>query len=161
MSPKNWIFLFIVLISGILQITIPDSFKVFNIKPDFLLISVVLGSLLFRPRWAFVFSIFAGILKDTFSPSPFCINTILFILWSFIILKLTRQIAIDNNFMRIGLIFIIAIIHNIITGFILIYSGSFIPLGIFLRIIFLGSLYTAVVLPLAIKIIRPVYRDLF
>ena len=161
MFRKNWIFLLIVLISGILQVTILDSFKIFNIKPDLLLISVVLCSLLFRPRWAFIFSIFAGIFKDAFSANVFCMNTILFMLWCFIILKLTRQIDIDNNLMRIGLVFIIAIIHNIITGLIFIYSGNFIPLGIFLRSVSLDSLYTAVVLPLVIRIIRPVYPDIY
>jgi hypothetical protein len=63
--------------------------------------------------------------------------------------------------MRIGLVFIIATIHNIITGLIFIYSGNFIPLGIFLRSVSLESLYTAVVLPLVIRIIRPVYPDIY
>ena len=149
---RNWIFPFIILIFGLLQVTILDYFKVFGIKPDLLLISMVIVSLIFEFKWALALSIFAGIFKDVFVVGTFGINTLLFPLWTFLIIRLAKEIPLDNNFIRVVLIFIIAFLHSTITGLLLIYSGNFIPLGIFLRIVSIESLYTALVLPLVFKI---------
>jgi heme A synthase len=81
----------------------------------------------------------------------------MFSLWCFIIIKLAKDISIDNNFMRLTLLFIISISHHAILGLITIYSGNFIPLGIFLRIVLVESFYTVFVLLLVFKLIRPIY----
>ncbi len=152
---KKILYLFIIFVIGIFQVTLLDFFKIFNVKPDLLLISAVIASLVFKFKWALFFSIFAGIFKDVFVVSTFGINTLLFCLWSFLILKLTKEIPIDNNFIRLILIFIIAFLHNIISGLFLFYSGKPIPLGIFLRTVSIGSIYTALVLLLVFKINSP------
>lgn len=148
---KIFIFSIITIILGIVQVTILDYFKIFNIKPDFLLMSVVIVSLLFEARSALILSIFAGILKDTFAASTFGINTVLFVLWSFLIIRLTKEIPIDSNFIRAVLIFIVGVLHNTIIGLLFIYLGNFIAVGILLRIIAIQSLYTAIVFPLVFK----------
>lgn len=149
---KKWIFFVIIVALGMLQVTILNYFKIFGVKPDLLLISVVIASLFFEFKWAFILSVFAGLFKDIFGANIFGINTLLFPLWSFLIVRLNKQITIDYNFVRIALIFIISLLHNTITGLILIYSGNLILLGLFLRIVSLQSIYTAVVLPLILWI---------
>ncbi len=154
---RYWIFFLAVIVLGILQMTILDYFKVFGVKPDLLLISVVIAALVFEFKRAFILSVFAGILKDAFGANAFGINTLLFPLWSFLIIRLNKEITIDYNFIRIALVFIISLLHNTITGLILIYSGNLIPLGLFLRIVSLQSIYTALVLPLMFKIGEPIF----
>jgi rod shape-determining protein MreD len=148
---KHFIFIATIIIFALLQATILNYVNIFNAKPDLLLISVIIASLFFKPRWAISLSIFSGVLKDIFSVNVFGINTILFFLWSLLIIKLSREISFDSNYVRLVFIFIIAILNNIITRLIFLFLGNFISLGLFLRITFIGSLYTALIFPLALK----------
>ncbi|MDI6606116.1 MAG: rod shape-determining protein MreD, partial [Candidatus Omnitrophota bacterium] len=108
---RNWSFFFLILILGILELTLFNYFKIFNIKPDLFLVCAVLASLFLEPRPAIALSLFAGLFKDSFSSNLFGINAVLFTLWSFLILKLNRKITLDNNFLRLGLVFIVALLH--------------------------------------------------
>ena len=148
---KNFIFIAAIIIFALLQVTILNYVNIFNVKPDLLLISVIIASLYFKPLWAISLSIFAGVLKDIFSVNAFGLNSILFFLWSFLIIKLSRKISFDSNYVRLVLIFIIAIVNNIITRLIFLFLGNFISIGLFLRITFIESLYTALIFPLALK----------
>lgn len=149
---KKLIFFFVIIILALLQATLLNYINIFNIKPDLLLISVIISSLFFEPAWALSLSIFSGILKDIFSTNAFGMNAILFLLWSFLIIKLSRKITFDNNYIRLALIFIIAIINNIIIRLFFLFLDNFIPWGIFLRITLVESLYTALFLPLVFKL---------
>jgi len=149
---KKLIFIFTIIIFAIFEVTILDYFKIFNVKPNILLILVVGLSLSLELRWAINFAVLCGILKDIFSINTFGINTLLFPLWSFLTIELSKKISIDNNFIRAIIIFIIVILNNIITRLILSYLGKIIPMGIFLRITCLESLYTALISPLIFKI---------
>jgi rod shape-determining protein MreD len=151
---RKWSFFFLILILGILELTFLNYFKIFNIKPDLFLICAVLASLFLEPRPAVALSLSAGLLKDSLSSSLFGINVVLFTLWSFLILKLNRKIRLDNNFLRLGLVFIVALLHNIFSGITLLYLGRSIPLGIFLRIALVGSIYTALAMPPVLWIIK-------
>ena len=148
---KNFIFIAIIIIFGLLQTTILNYVNIFNVKPDLLLISVIIASLFFKPQWAMPLSIFAGILKDIFSVNVFGMNTVLFFLWSFAIIKLSRKISFDSNYVRLVLLFITVILNNIVVRLIFLFLGNFISLGLFLRITFVESLYTALIFPLALK----------
>jgi len=147
----------VVIILGLLQVIILDYFKIFGVKPDLLLISAVIASLVFEFKWAFILSLFAGLFKDVFGATTFGINTLLFALWSFLIVRLNKEITIDYNFIRMVLIFIVCLLHNTITGLIFIYLGNFIPLGIFLRIVSVGSIYTALISLLVLKLSEPIF----
>lgn len=149
---RNWIFITIIIAFGLLQASILNCVTIFNVKPDLLLISAVTASLFFESRWAIFCSIFAGMLKDVFSVNAFGINVLLFFAWSFLVIKLSRKITIDNNYVRFALILTIVILNNIIVRLIFLFSDNFIPWGIFLRIIFIESLYTAFILPLIFKL---------
>jgi len=152
---KKWFFLLITVIMGLLQVSVLDYFKLFGVKPDLLLICMVLASLYFELKWALCLSIFAGILKDIFSANIFGINILLFPLWSFIIIKLSKNIPVDNNVIRTLLIFLVVILNNIFIRAIFLFLGKPISWGVSLRVASLESLYTALVVPLAFKIIKP------
>lgn len=153
---KKLFFFIAILASGLLQTTILNDFRVFTIKPDLLLIFVVIAGLTFELRWVLVFSLFAGIFKDVFCVT-FGVNTALFFLWGLLTWRLNREIAIENNLLRALLVFIAAFMHNIASGLIFISSGNILPCGVFLRIVTLQPIYTAAVLPLVFKSVKFVY----
>jgi rod shape-determining protein MreD len=148
---KKILFFLLIVILGILQLAVLDCFKVFNLKPDLLLIAAVIAGLSLNLRWALASGIFAGLLKDIFGVSGFGLNALLFCLWVLLIARLAREVSLDNIFMRMALVLVISLIHNTASGIIFTYAGNFIPLGIFLRIVCLGSLYTALVSLLLFK----------
>jgi len=145
------IFPLVILILGLLEVTFLQIFKFLHLIPDLLLIAAVTVSLTMDFKTAFVLCVFAGLLKDTFSTNPFGINIVLFALSSFAIAKLSKKISLDYDIIRFVLFFIIALIHNIISAILLFYSGAFVPLGLVLRNVIIGSAYTAAVFPLLFK----------
>lgn len=154
---RNLFFLLVIVIFSIFQVTILDNFRIFNAKPDLLLISVVMAGLCFEFKWALLLSIFIGILKDTLCINTFGINTLLFPLWALIMIELSKKISVDNNFMRAVFVFIVVISNTIITKSIFLFlNNSVIPLGIFIRTLFFESLYTALIFPLVFKITKPI-----
>lgn len=68
-----------------------------------------------------------------------------------------KEVTLDNNIARLILMFIVALMHNIITGMILIYLGKSVPLGVLLKIIILGSAYTTFAGFLILKLTKPSY----
>jgi len=151
---KESLLLLTIIIFGLLEITLLDFFRIFGTRPNLLLIVMVIASLTSRYRWAIALSLCAGFLKDTLGTFGFGANTLLFPIWSFLIIKLSQKISVENNSRRIALVLIIAFLHNITSGLILIYLGKGVPAGIFLRIVFVESLYTAIASLLIFNIAR-------
>lgn len=140
-----------------LQVTWFNNIRIFCVQPDLLLICAVLASLTFEFRWALAFCILAGIFKDIFCALPFGLNTALFCLWCVLIIELSKRITIEDDYARLALLFVVVLLHNLVFGLILVYSGSFIPLGIFLRNLSIGTIYTTLFLPLLFEITNPIY----
>lgn len=155
MIVKKQVFFISILLLGLLEVTILEFLKIFNVKPNLLLISAVVLSLSLEFKLAFALSVFAGLLKDVFSLNAFGINILLFPLWSFLILKLSKKVSLENDIIRIVLIFIVVISNDIIIKLIFSSLGRFIPLGVFLRTTFLEALYTAAALSFISRYLRP------
>jgi rod shape-determining protein MreD len=151
---KHWIFSLIVIVCALLQATLLNYVRIFNVKPDLLVLSVIFAGITLESRQALSFSILAGILKDAFSINVFGINTVLFPLFSFLIINLSKKISLDNNLIRMACAFAVMLISGIITRVIFTFLGNFISLGIFLRTAFLESLYTALLLPWTFKAMK-------
>ncbi|MFH1640793.1 MAG: rod shape-determining protein MreD [Candidatus Omnitrophota bacterium] len=151
---KKWLIVLIIIILALLEVTLLDYIRVFGTKPDLLIISVFVLSFYAGFKWALPLAILAGALKDAFGSYPFGLNTLLFSVWSILLIKLSKKVSIDSDLIRAILVFIILVFNNIIARMILLFSGNSIPLGIFLRVTFLESLYTASVLPLVLKFIK-------
>lgn len=153
---KKGIFFILIFILTLFELTLLDSFKIFNVKPDLILIVVIIISLYLDLKGVLILTLFAGILKDIIGLNSFGIYTLLFPLYGLAIIKLSRKISLDNNSLRCALIFISVIINDIISRLIFISLGkSVAPVGIFLRITFLETIYTTALLPLVIKVVKP------
>jgi rod shape-determining protein MreD len=142
---KNCIFLILIVSLGIVQVTLLDTVKVFNVKPDLLLIMAVLVSIFFEWRWIFFLTLFCGIVKDAFGIGVPGIHTLLFPLWGFLIARLSRKVSLEHAFVSAALLFIVFIAHNVITRAIFFSLGRNIPFGIFIRTLFLESLLSSLI----------------
>jgi rod shape-determining protein MreD len=151
---KKPIFILAIVSLGVLQVTVADFVRIFNVKPDLLLMGACLGSLYFELPWAIASAVLAGVLKDSVSLSQFGTNTLLFALWSFLVFRLAKKVSIDSDPRCAALVFLISMAHNTTTGLLFVYSGNPVPLGIFLRTVSVGSIYTALVVPLFSRLIR-------
>ena len=153
---KKISFFVIIVILGVFQATIMNSFSIFGIRPDLLLISLVIATLFFESKWALVFSLFAGFIKDVLGVHAFGINTLIFPLGAYLIIRLSKKISMDNNLMPTLFILIIAIANNIIFKLIFTYlQNLIIPLGVFTRIMFLEPVYTALIFYFIFKAAKP------
>lgn len=151
---KKIYFLLVIIGLALIQVTILNSFRLFLIKPDLLLVSVVIASLSFDLGWAIGCSIFAGMLKDIIDINIF--NTLFFAIWSFLIIKLSKKIALENKYLQAALVFVIVIVNGMIKKTINFSLGNSIPLGIFFKILILESIYTGLISLLIIVIVRPI-----
>ncbi|MCM8797167.1 MAG: hypothetical protein NC923_04735 [Candidatus Omnitrophica bacterium] len=156
---KRYIFIAVLIVSGLLQITILDDLKVFNVKLDLFLVTALSAAFFMNARYAVLFCFFCGLFKDIFVYGTIGINSILFCLWSAIIMRLSRHLTIDNNYVRTVIIFITALLNNIVLGvFVTVYLDKTVPIGIFLRIIILGALYSTVIFGIISSIIFLIWR---
>ena len=151
---KKLIFCVIIIASGIIQATFLSYFRVFTVKVDLLLICAVIAALSFPLKWSLFFCLLAGVFKDAFGVNVFGLNTALFCLWGFLIAKLMREITIDNNMMRILLIAVVTLFHNLLTGMILIYFGEVVPFGVILRVLILSPILTSIFFIPVFKLVR-------
>ena len=152
---KKWLLILSTLIIlATLQISWPVSLIFFHTKPDLLLIFVVSLVFYFNFKIALVSAILAGLLKDAFLPSSMAINTILFSIWSYLTFRLSSQISTENNYVRLIIILIIAVLNNTVLGIQSLNYGNYIPAGIFLRNLLISSVYTLGLSPLIFKLTK-------
>lgn len=139
------IFLLCILAAAVIQVTIMDYFRIFAVKPNLLLLGVVVAGISFRLRWVLIISLCAGLLNDIFVINKIGLATILFPFWGFIVVDLSRKISFDNAFIKSLVVFAVVLLNAVITRMIFAYFGSFVPTGIFLRTVILEPLYTGVI----------------
>jgi len=151
---KNRIFFIYVLIFSLLQVTFVDYIKIFGAKPDLFAVAVVIAAIYFAPRWALAISLFAGILKDTFSIDAFGINTLLLPILCFLVMRLSKEVTLDNIVASGIVTFVVIIVYALLSRLISMYSNNQIPFLAFLRISFFEALYTALIFPLIFRITR-------
>lgn len=141
------------LFSIIFQAALVDYFKIFGVKPDFLLVALFIGGLFLELKWALVTGFILGAIKDAFLLNTLSLNTALFIFWVIFSYKVSQRVSIDDNLSRSLLLGVIALLNNLISGIFLIFLGSTVSLGIFFKILFFSSLYTFLVCYLFLRIL--------
>jgi rod shape-determining protein MreD len=145
------LFLLILVFFSLFSLTALNLFSVFNVRPELFLISVFLAGTCFDLKWALFTGACTGVLKDALTLSaPFGLNTLALTLWAYAFWRVSRKISIDNNWVRMILVFLFVIAHNILVRilFLPLLARAVVPFGVFCRITFLESLYTAAVIPL-------------
>ena len=132
-----------------LQVTFLDSFKLFWVKPDLLLILTVVAALFLDLKWALVFAALSGMLKDIIAINPFGFNTLIFSLWGYLVSELSRKISIENDALCAALVFLVTLLNAATNYSLGVFLGSSdISMPIFLRVAFLESIYTTAISPL-------------
>lgn len=141
---EDWFLLPMVIFFGLCQATISDSLKIFNTKPDLLLICAVIPALFaFETRRVICLSAFSGILKDILGAHAIGINILIFPVSSFLVIELSKKITIYNNFIRVAVVFVVAVLNAIAVRMMLVFLHTPITGGALLRVIFLEPIYTA------------------
>lgn len=142
---RYWFFFSAILVAAIFQISLSESLRIFNVKPELLLALVVLFALVCEHRLAIALAIIAGMLKDLLSINNAAANTILFPLWSILVIQAARRISLDTPARQTWLVAIVVAANSMVFQFFIFPAGSQIPVGIFLRTLFLEPLYSAAV----------------
>lgn len=151
---KRAFFFIMIACAGLIQLTLLDSFKVFGVKPDLLLAAVLTASFMLRLRYALILGFICGVFKDSFLPPSAGLNTALFLLWSYLVNRLSTQISTEHILVRVLVVLALSILHNLICGLSGIYSGSIVPFGIFFKILLISPLYTVLAALLFLKAAR-------
>jgi rod shape-determining protein MreD len=144
-------FFLIIIACAILQVTVLDDFRFFWVKPDLLLICVVFSTLYYDRKPALFFSLAAGLLKDVLSQQVFGLNMLSFPLWSILIMRLSKEISLENKFVRMFLMCVVSFGQAILGGIVKAYFCSPIPFGVFVRIVFISCLYTTLCFAIALE----------
>jgi len=144
----NLIIAIFISVSAIIQLSVLPSINFFNIKPDILLILVIFFNLYFSFKKGLIIGSLCGLLKDVFSSSVFGLNLLSFIICIFIIKRIKKYIYKEDYLIRISIVFLISFINSIIYC---VFRAAFFNLAFyvsFLLIIFLESIYTALISPI-------------
>lgn len=155
---RKLFFIPIILIVAFIQITVLDWVALFGIKPDLLLLVVIVCGLYFSPGWALGYSIVAGCCKDLFTAVGWGNNIVLFSALSLLLVALHKRIRFDNKIVRVSVVYLSYLAYYCVSGLFL-PQAFVVPKGIFLRIVFLGPLYGTLVffwfLPWIEKALKP------
>lgn len=156
MNKKALCFL-LILVLALAEATILNLFSFFSVKPSLLLVVVVFCSVAFEPKWAFLLCLFCGIIRDSLAAaSPIGINTLLFCLWFYCVIKASRLIPLDNNAIRIILVSLLVFFHSFslrLASFVL--GRPFVGSGTFFYVTLLEITYTALIVPLVFIVFKP------
>lgn len=151
---KKLFFLVIIIILATLGLNWPIFLNFFYCKPDLLLIFMVALVFYTDFKTALLFGILAGLAKDAFLPWALAINTICFSIWSYFVYRLSRQISIEEDYVRWAIVLVVALLNNLILGLQSVATGNIMPPGIFLRNLIIVSAYTTLLSPLIFKLTK-------
>lgn len=148
---RRIILLSIILFFALFEPVWTGYLRVFSVKPDILLLSVVLTAA-FLNFWEAVFwGMIAGFLKDIFSVYGIGINTLLFPVWSAVVVRISRKMTIDDDYALMAVAAIVVFFNGAVCRFIFSLSDRDIPFGVSLRVMLISPVYTAVLLPILRK----------
>jgi len=148
MSRQARIFIYL-FIFFILEATVLNNFKLFGVKPDLLLISVVVFGLFLPAFWVIVFSCFCGLLLDIFYSGPFGVNIVMFCILGLLSRKLAKNLYIENDNVVIAVVFAASLLLSFIRRFMVPNVSSWLAL----RFCIQEALYTAFFSPFVFRVL--------
>jgi len=156
---KKLLYLGLVAAFVLLEPTFLNYFRVFLVKPNLSLTAVFMACIFFTPAWALAFAVFAGLLRDSLGISAYGVNTVLFPLWAFLVLKLFKKISAENSIVRIAVLSIVLVLNSIIMRALIQYWGGAVRPWIFIKVTALEILYTVLVFHLLFRFLHPVFAN--
>lgn len=151
---RNLRFALLILGLAFIQVSVLEPLRVFGVKPDLLLISVVVSGIYFEFGWAIFFSLFAGILKDVFSVGDFGMSTLFFPVLAFLIIQLNKRLTIENAVSCGVVTFLASLVYDGLVRSLAVYMNDFVSYPVFFRVSILGALYTSIAFFAALRPIR-------
>lgn len=140
---------------AIIQISALNYIELLNVKPNILLVSVILLALYKGSRAGLEAGIIAGLLYDVSSTGTFGVSTLSFMLCGYAVGLLGRNVYEENLVLRSLIVFIFSLANGLIYYFV---SSIFQAMPPFVpsikHIILPYSLYTALISPLIFLILK-------
>ncbi|RJP29826.1 MAG: rod shape-determining protein MreD [Candidatus Omnitrophota bacterium] len=152
-------FIFFILVVFVIQVTILNLVKIFNVKPDLLLAVSVIATFYFDNKAAVMFAALAGFLKDVLSANPIGANILIFALCIYMVEQLLKRIFIDNDYSRMALMGLVVLVNGLLLKPVLLFMNHPVPVGIYSRILFIDIIYTALVFPLIFRAAEIFFRS--
>jgi rod shape-determining protein MreD len=156
---KNWPFILVIFFLALFQVTCLESFQLLGAKPDLFLISVVLAAFYFPAGQALLISLSVGLLKDVFAVNNFGLNSLLLPLLCFLLIQLNKRLSVEYVPILALITFAASLFYASLSRLVFHYQNNFILYSSFWRIGFLTALYTALILPLVLKLINKAVRS--
>ena len=151
---RRWVWIVLVLVCILLQTTVLDNFKLFDVKPDLILILVVFAALTRGKMTGSGVGFSGGILEDFFSTSLIGVNAFVKTLLGFVLGFFMKRFYIRRIKFQILVIFFVTIIHEISIYFVYLFFrqtdsviGSVYPVKMFLLCIY-NSVLAVILFPL-------------
>ena len=141
----------VLFIIAVLQSTLLNHFRVFNVKPDIILVALIISVSFFDFKWSMVFSFLVGIFRDSFSILPFGLNTIICILWVFLAKQIYRRLSTEDKLISYAVPCMIVLLNNLTLQVILFLLGKTIALSIFAKVVILEFVF-------ALLLVIPLYK---
>ncbi|MCK9595130.1 MAG: rod shape-determining protein MreD [Candidatus Omnitrophica bacterium] len=157
---RNLRFSLLILGLAFIQVGISEPLRLFGVKPDLLLISVVVAGIYFEFGWALFFSLFAGILKDVFTAGSFGMSSLFFPVVAFLIIQLNKRLTIENNTSCSVVVFLSSIVYDGLVRLLSVYMNDLVSYPVFFRVSILGALYTSIVMFVLLRPIKKIIRRL-
>ena len=129
-------------IIALMQSTLLNYFRIFNVKPDAILAALVIFVAFFNLRWSVSFAFLGGVFRDIFSILPFGLNTSLCILWIILAKQISRRLSMENELTRSAILCLIIILNSLALQSILFIVDRPIVMGVFFRIASIESILT-------------------
>jgi len=145
---RSLIIAIFIFIAAVMQLNILQSVNFFNIRPDILLILVIFFNMHFSLRKGLIIGGICGLLKDIFSSGIFGLNLFSFIICILVLKEIKKYFYKESNSMLIFTTFLISLINSIISCVAMSAILDLTFIRPFLLIIFLESIYTALISPI-------------
>ena len=153
---KKYSFIFFISITiCILQQAIFSRVEILNIGFDSVFVFLICFALLNNEIESIVLAILCGLIRDSFFPYLFGINTVLYVICVYSITLINRKIYKDSILIPISLTFAFSVIKGLIYfGYFYISSIKFNFMGNVLNIILFESLYNSIVSIFIYKLVK-------
>ncbi len=153
---KKLLILLAIIILATLQLNWPAWLVFFHCKPDLLLIFALAMVFYLDFKYVLLCAALAGLVKDVFLPATLGFNMVLFCLWVYLVDRLNRQISAEEVYVRWAVVLIAAFLHNLVLGLASLAGGNIISPVIFLRNLFIVSVYTTLISPAVFKLAKKI-----
>lgn len=112
---KKYIFIFLIsIILCVMQQAVFSRIVIFNVSFDIVLVFIICFTLLNKENESFIFVIFCGLIRDSFFPYIFGINSILYIISFFTIILINKRIYRNAIIIPIFITFLLSIFKGLL-----------------------------------------------